>query len=946
MPPKIQPPPAGRPRGAPETSTEPDTNDIVYLTDRIVETDGEACRVSTAYVDADFARGITYTGKMYVERFSPVGFSNNRNLVFLHGDFHTGVMWRTKPDGSPGWATTFAGMGFNSFVPDLPGVGNSSYQHRGDFKHLDLEAQSQSLTISVVEQEITAPEKAPFYDGEPAWPNATLHTQWPGTGQQGDKIFDAYMSSLETLTLRKPEREALAQVAIQNLLKKIGPSVLIGHGSGCTAAWLAADACPQLVLGVVALEPAGPPCARASRRMPWGRKYTSYFSYDENVRKYGLSDIPMTFSPPVKEPTENDTKVLDVEVRQLINNDGCYMAQKPQKGILIRGLKPEQECVPQLVELKRMRHAIITSESSAHSLFDWGTVRFLRQAGVDVDHYNLPNSGINGNGHMMVMEKNSDRIANMVCEWIDENATKSNLLSPENWHSPHVLARPNAPGSASSNHSSVDGQSASGSTPGSSQNSNIGLTQNGQAVAMAQQQTGTNGVFQAGTAMADAGYQTPNRMMGFNGMMFTNNDAANMVGQGQQGANLHFAQFPEHMNPQMPLQFAQMPAFTGPQATMPFESFPSFMRSQVTQPFQSSFPAHMSPQVAQPFAQMPAFTGSQATMPLESFPDIASSQVTQPFQPFPAHTSPQVTHPFAQSPALTVPQAIQQFEPFRDHTSPQVTQPLAQLAAPTASQATQQFEPFQALTSPQIPQNYAVSDHVEVSNSVSPPQASPQATTMSFAQLSAVTGPQVTMPVQPFTAYASPQAAMSFVQPPAVTGPQVTNPVEPFTAHGNPQATLTIASLPDYTGLRIPQPVHRVRQMNGEQRNNPAQPPLKRQRTGLNSSAVASTPLQHLTQENTLQQSAPQQSAPQQSVAQQSVAQQSTPQHGNNDIEANMPTIEERLAGQETEMYPSPEHFTPHDNSFFEAAFFSRWTPKFADQYTLEHDLLNFQEDD
>jgi hypothetical protein len=40
---------------------------------------------------------------------------------------------------------------------------------------------------------------------------------------------------------------------------------------------------------------------------------------------------------------------------------------------------------------------------------------------VDVDFVKLPDIGIHGNGHMMMMEKNSDIIAQVILDWIDKN---------------------------------------------------------------------------------------------------------------------------------------------------------------------------------------------------------------------------------------------------------------------------------------------------------------------------------------------------------------------------------------------------------------------------------------------------------------------------------------------------------------------------------------------
>lgn len=62
----------------------------------------------------------------------------------------------------------------------------------------------------------------------------------------------------------------------------------------------------------------------------------------------------------------------------------------------------------------------MTTESSYHAQYDWCTVRFLRQAGVKTDHLELGKAGVHGNGHMVFLEKNSDKVAGAVLEWLEQ----------------------------------------------------------------------------------------------------------------------------------------------------------------------------------------------------------------------------------------------------------------------------------------------------------------------------------------------------------------------------------------------------------------------------------------------------------------------------------------------------------------------------------------------
>jgi hypothetical protein len=44
----------------------------------------------------------------------------------------------------------------------------------------------------------------------------------------------------------------------------------------------------------------------------------------------------------------------------------------------------------------------------------------LQQAGVPVDYVRLETAGIRGNGHMMMIEKNSAKISKLLMKWVNK----------------------------------------------------------------------------------------------------------------------------------------------------------------------------------------------------------------------------------------------------------------------------------------------------------------------------------------------------------------------------------------------------------------------------------------------------------------------------------------------------------------------------------------------
>jgi pimeloyl-ACP methyl ester carboxylesterase len=72
----------------------------------------------------------------------------------------------------------------------------------------------------------------------------------------------------------------------------------------------------------------------------------------------------------------------------------------------------------QLPNLRRLPVLIVTAEASPSSRIDHATVDFLRQAGVAAEHLRLEEAGIRGNGHLMLLERNSDEIAARLVDWV------------------------------------------------------------------------------------------------------------------------------------------------------------------------------------------------------------------------------------------------------------------------------------------------------------------------------------------------------------------------------------------------------------------------------------------------------------------------------------------------------------------------------------------------
>jgi pimeloyl-ACP methyl ester carboxylesterase len=194
-----------------------------------------------------------------------------------------------------------------------------------------------------------------------------------------------------------PLQQALNRDAAVALLDRIGPAVLLVHSQSGAFAWPIADARPGLVKAIVAVEPSGPPAHDVDFKGE-----PEWFADNPRLKAYGLVDVPLTYDPPVDGASpltfvREDTPERSGCVR-------CWMQAAPAR---------------KLVNLQNIPILIVTAEASYHASYDHCTVRYLAQAGVKSTFVRLEDVGIRGNGHMMMLEKNSDVIAGTMADWLD-----------------------------------------------------------------------------------------------------------------------------------------------------------------------------------------------------------------------------------------------------------------------------------------------------------------------------------------------------------------------------------------------------------------------------------------------------------------------------------------------------------------------------------------------
>jgi len=347
------------------------------------ESSSQAWTESDFYVGGEYRSGANgdhfIDGAMYVEKLVPDKVQHPLPLVFFHGAGQTAMDWLATPDGRDGWAQYFVKLGYVVYLTDQPARGRSPYIPA-------LDGDLAMMSAERAESQFTDTEQL----GQ--WPQAAKHTQWPGEGDTrgkiGNPIFDRFYRTQVPYLADRAKSEQLTQQAGAMLLDKIGPAFLVVHSQAGTFGWLLADARPALVRGIVAVEPEGPPFRNA------------VFTQSP-ARAWGLTDIPITYSPQVSDPAA-------LEPTEQPTSDGPGLVRCVLQG----------EPAHRLINLVEIPVALLVGEASYHAGYDHCTARYLQQAGVSVELIRLVDRGIYGNGHLSMLEKNSDDVAGVIADWL------------------------------------------------------------------------------------------------------------------------------------------------------------------------------------------------------------------------------------------------------------------------------------------------------------------------------------------------------------------------------------------------------------------------------------------------------------------------------------------------------------------------------------------------
>ena len=262
--------------------------------------------------------------QMYAQYFLQQNPKGKLPLLMWHGGGLTGVTYETKPDGNPGWLNYFLRHGWDTYVSDAMERGRSGWtdKFKGDPVFLPLGDPWERFRVGPIGSWNDDEAKRVTYPG----------VQFP---------TEAYEQFMKQGVPRWVTTDDQIVAAYIELVDKVCPCVVLVHSQAGSFGFKVAEARPEKVKALVAVEPSGA-----------GSK----------DKVAALKNIPIA----------------------LIYGDNAK--DHPRWG--------------------KIRQNVA------------GYADAIKGAGGAVDLIDLPDIGIRGNTHLIMMDKNSDQVAEVIQKWL------------------------------------------------------------------------------------------------------------------------------------------------------------------------------------------------------------------------------------------------------------------------------------------------------------------------------------------------------------------------------------------------------------------------------------------------------------------------------------------------------------------------------------------------
>jgi pimeloyl-ACP methyl ester carboxylesterase len=265
--------------------------------------------------------------QMYVQYFLPQNRKGKYPLLLWHGGGLTGASFETTPDGREGWLNMFIRKGWDVYISDAVERGRSGFASpdiwKGEPIFLNAADPFERFRIGAGQGS---------YDPDPAKRRVLPGNQFP---------VEAYDQFMKQAVPRWLTTDDAIVAAYTELVDKVCPCVILFHSQGGAFGFKVAQARPDKVKAIVAVESAGA---------------------GQPDRAGALKDTPV---------------------------------------LMLFGDNIDKD-----------------SRWTSYHKIDLDYAAAVRSGGGRVDVIELPDQGIRGNSHMLIMDRNNAAIADLIQNWL------------------------------------------------------------------------------------------------------------------------------------------------------------------------------------------------------------------------------------------------------------------------------------------------------------------------------------------------------------------------------------------------------------------------------------------------------------------------------------------------------------------------------------------------
>lgn len=233
-------------------------------------------------------------------------------------------------------------------------------------------------------------------DGRPGWADCAgargfpaIVADWPGHGRSGRPPDFARMSGARVVD------------AARALLERVGPAVLVTHSMSGAFGWQLGELIGENVLAIVAVAPSPP----GNIQPIW-----SWPAYPE--------DQPISFTPEeVRHFTASPqfpAEAFEVYYRSVVPESARIYNER----LNARGLQLQV----QNAELVGSRPILVVSADADPNHADGVDAKTAAFFGAE--HLVLAQHGLDGHGHLMMIERGNAEIAELILDWIDAHVSR------------------------------------------------------------------------------------------------------------------------------------------------------------------------------------------------------------------------------------------------------------------------------------------------------------------------------------------------------------------------------------------------------------------------------------------------------------------------------------------------------------------------------------------